>query len=186
MQNTISFASSNSSIKTFKTELFFYGLFEDKKLDKTLDDKVSKAITIESFKGKYKKKVLVYGDNLSRVIVLGLGKNNEFSNLRAREIGATIANYANQLGVSHISLDVKSLRLGNNKIAQSLFEGIVLGNYEFLVYKTVDSKPHSLKKVTVLGTHDKSNQNLAINIANAVISKTSENFFTKNIKFRHR
>ena len=71
MQNTISFASSNSSIKAFKTELFFCGLFEDKKLDKILGDKVSKAIAIESFKGKYKKKILVYGDNLSRVILLG-------------------------------------------------------------------------------------------------------------------
>ena len=48
------------------------------------------------------------------------------------------------------------------------FEGIVLGNYEFLVYKTMDAKPHSLKKVTVVGTYDKNNQNLAVNIANSV------------------
>ena len=140
MQNTISFISSNSSINTFKTDLFFCGLFENKKINKILDSKVSKAIAIESFKGKYKKKILVYADDLKRIIVLGLGKDSEFSNLRAREVGAMIANYANQLGVSHISLDVKSLRLGNNKFAQSLFEGIILGNYEFFHSKIVGDK----------------------------------------------
>ena len=45
-----------------------------------------------------------------------------------------ISNYTNQLAVKHISLDSKSLCLNNNELSKSLFEGIILGYYEFLVY----------------------------------------------------
>jgi len=168
MKNPITFTSSNSSLNSFKTDLIFCGLYEGEKINKDLGNTVSEVVKIESFKGKYKKKIIVYGDNLKRIIIIGLGKKKDASNLRFREIGAVISNYTNQLSVGHISLDVKSLRLGNNKIAQSLFEGIILGNYEFLVYKTVDSKPNSLKKVTILGKCDSTNQTSAITIANSV------------------
>ena len=39
----------------------------------------------------------------------------------------------------NISIDSKSLCLNDNESSKSLFEGIILGNYEFLVYKTVDT-----------------------------------------------
>ena len=168
MQKPITFTSSNSSLNSFKTDLIFCGLYEGEKINKDLGNTASEAVKIESFKGKYKKKIIVYGDNLKRIIIIGLGKKKDASNLRFREIGAMISNYTNQLSVGHISLDVKSLQLGNNKIAQALFEGIILGNYEFLVYKTIDSKPNSLKKVTILGKCDRKNQTSAITIANSV------------------
>jgi len=110
MQKPITFTSSNSSLNSFKTDLIFCGLYEGEKINKDLGDTVSEAVKIESFKGKYKKKIIVYGDNLKRIIIIGLGKKKDASNLRFREIGAMISNYTNQLSVGHISLDVKSLQ----------------------------------------------------------------------------
>ena len=168
MQNPITFSSSNSSLNSFKTDLLFCGLYESEKINEDLGNTVSEAVKIESFKGKYKKKIIVYGDNLKRIVIIGLGKKKDASNLRFREIGAIISNYTNQLSVGHISLESESLCLNDNKLSKSLFEGIILGNYEFLVYKTVDSKPNSLKKVTILGKCDRKNQTSAITIANSV------------------
>jgi len=167
MQNNITFENYKGNLSSHKTELLVCGLFEGEnvspEIDKLFDNNLSKAIKIESFKGKYKKKITIYGDTLKRTVIIGLGKKNEISNLRFREIGAMISNYANQLSIKHISIDSKSLCLNDNQSSKSLFEGIILGNYEFLVYKTVDTKSHSLNKVTVLGECDKKKSNVCNN-----------------------
>ena len=168
MQNIISFVDSNSDINNSKTDLFICGLFEGESFDDRGRTKVSKAISLESFKGKYRKKVFVYGDNIKRTIVIGLGKKKDYSTLKAREIGATLANYANQFEVNNILLDGLSLQLSNNELSQPLFEGIILGNYQFLNYKTFDLKSNSLKKISVLGKYNKDSQRLAFSIADSV------------------
>ena len=56
MQNIISFIDSNSNIKNIKAELIFYGLFEGETFANKGKNNVSKAISLESFKGKYRKK----------------------------------------------------------------------------------------------------------------------------------
>tara|TARA_Y100001970_G_scaffold23435_1_gene27554 strand:- start:33434 stop:34882 length:1449 start_codon:yes stop_codon:yes gene_type:complete len=168
MQNTISFIHSNGNIKNTKTDLLIFGLFEGEKFDDRGQKEVSEAISLESFKGKYRKKVFVYGDNIKRTIVVGLGKKEDYSSLKAREIGATIANYSNQLDIAHIFLDGQSLELSNKKLSQPLFEGVILGNYQFLNYKTIDSKNNSLEKISVLGKYNKDSQKLAFSIADSV------------------
>ena len=168
MQNIISFVDSNSDINNSKTDLFICGLFEGESFDDRGKTKVSKAISLESFKGKYRKKVFVYGDNIKRTIVIGLGKKKDYSTLKAREIGATLANYANQFEVNNMLLDGLSLQLSNNELSQPLFEGIILGNYQFLNYKTFDLKNNSLKKISVLGKYNKDSQKLAFSIADSV------------------
>ena len=102
MQNIISFVDSNSDINNSKTDLFICGLFECESFDYRGKIKVSKAVSLESFKGKYRKIVFVYGDNIKRTIVIGLGKKKDYSTLKAREIGATLANYANQFEVNNM------------------------------------------------------------------------------------
>jgi len=168
MQNIISFIDSNSNIKNIKAELLFYGLFEGETFANKGKNNVSKAISLESFKGKYRKKVFVYGDNIKRTIVVGLGKKKDYSSLKAREIGSVIANYTNGLEINHIFLDGGSLQLSNNQLSQSLFEGIILGNYQFLNYKTFDLKNNSLKKISVLGDYNKDSQKLSFTIADSV------------------
>ena len=58
MQNPITFSSSNSSLNSFKTDLIFCGLYEGGKINKDLENTVSEAVKIESFTGKYKKKII--------------------------------------------------------------------------------------------------------------------------------
>ena len=168
MQKPITFTNSTNSLDSFKTDLLFCGLYEGEKINKIFGNMVSEAVKIESFKGKYKEKIIVYGDNLKRIVIVGLGKKKDASNLRFREIGAMISRYTNQLNVKHVSLESKSLHLNDKNLSKSLFEGVVLGNYEFLAYKTVDPKPNSLNKVTILGKCDKRNQQSSVVIANSV------------------
>ena len=168
MQSLINFTTSTKTLKSHKTDLMVCGLFNGEKFTNSFGKNVDDAISIESFKGDYNKKILVYGDNLKRVLIIGLGKKKNATNLRFREIGAAVAGYANQLSVKNISLDSKSLKLDKNELAGSLYEGIVLGNYQFLDYKTMDSKPNSLKKVTVVGPCDKKTLEASAVIANSV------------------
>ena len=68
MQNNITFKNYKGNLSSHKTELLVYGLFEGEKIspeiDKLFNNNLSKAIKIESFKGKYKKKIAIYGNLL--------------------------------------------------------------------------------------------------------------------------
>ena len=43
----------------------------------------SKAIKTDSFKGKYQKNIFIYGENIKRVLLFGLGKKKDYSTDRA-------------------------------------------------------------------------------------------------------
>ena len=155
MRNNISFKNFMGNLSSHKSELLVCGVFEGEKIDTILDkivnNSLSKAVKTDSFKGKYKKNIFIYGENVKRVLLLGLGKKKDYSSDRVREIGAIISSYANTSAVKSLSVYNKSFNLSNSKYSQSLTEGLILGNYQFLDYKTVDVKPYSLSQVIFIG-----------------------------------
>ena len=171
MKNNISFKDYEGNMNSHKTELLVCGLFEGSKvdgmIDKLLNQGLSKAAQMESFKGNYKKNIFIYGNSINRVLLLGLGKKKDYSTNKSRELGAIVASYANKLGVKGLSIDTKSFTLSTPKYSQSLTEGLILGNYQFLDYKTVDLKAHSLKEVIFIGKYDKDSQYLGSCIASS-------------------
>ena len=159
MKNKITFKGSTSNLSSIKSKLFMYGFFKDdvvnKTIDKVLGSLLSKTMKLESFNGSYKKNFLLYGSNLERVLVVGLGEKNKFSTERSREIGAFISQKTNALNLDSITIDANSFMLNNPKYCQGLTEGLILGNYQFIDYKTVDIKNNSLKSITYYGDYDK-------------------------------
>jgi len=159
MKNKITFKHINKDIASIKTKLFVYGFFKnasiDKIIDKALNGMLSKTIKLESFKGNYKKNILIYGNNLERVIILGLGDKDKYSTDRAREIGALISQKANSINMDSLMIHTKSFNMNKKVMSQVLTEGLVLGNYEFLDYKTVDVRNNTLKSISFLGAYDK-------------------------------
>ena len=159
MKNKITFKHINKDIGSIKTKLFVYGFFTnasiDKIVDKALNGMLAKTIKLESFKGNYKKNILIYGNNLERVMILGLGDKDKYSTDRAREIGALISQKANSLNIDSLMLNAKSFNMNKKVISQALTEGLVLGNYQFLDYKTVDVKNNTLKSISFFGAYDK-------------------------------
>ena len=81
----------------------------------------------------------------------------KFSSDKLRAIAANIASYANKNNLKSISLDAKSLELSKRDNLQSLCEGLVLGSYEFLNYKSKVENENSLLKddVDLIKTEDK-------------------------------
>ncbi len=159
MKNKITFKDVNKDISTTKSKLFVCGFTKngklDKSVDKVLNGMLAKTIKLESFKGSYKKNILIYGNNLERVLILGIGDKNKYSTDRAREIGALITQKTNSLNLDSVTIDVKSFNMNKKIISQALTEGLVLGGYEFLDYKTIDVKNNSLKSISFFGTYDK-------------------------------
>ena len=138
-------------------------------LDKGLDEIVNSAISLESFAGKSGKIINTYGDNMTkRVSVFGLGEDKKITSDAIRALASKVSAYANSLKLESFSVDGNSFGLSDSNIAQAFSEGLVLGAYEFLDYKSKKKDPNTLKTVNILGNVDGSSITKGEVIANGV------------------
>ena len=143
MSNNLSVKQANKKLDLLKTNLYISALSENQKinpmLDKFSNNMLSVVADIENFNGKFGKNISVYTNkNINKILVAGLGDKKNFNSEKARILGAKLSRYINSSKIDSVSLDAKSLLLNKYEYAQSLFEGLVLGNYQFLNYKTED------------------------------------------------
>ncbi len=142
-------------------QLVAVGIFEDQELtplgqeiDKDLGGDISKAIAQGALKGKPGESQSFYGET-SQVLVMGLGKKDDFDAEAIRKAGGSIAKTALDAKVS--SLAVECLCAGSDKSdCQALAEGLVLGSYRFTEHKKQDEEEVELTEAVVLGGHDDS------------------------------
>jgi len=150
---------SGSLIK-LSTELLVLAQKEEgslSKLNSELNDIVSSAIELESFTGKSGKTVNTYGDDTTkRVSVFGLGESDKITSDGIRALASKISAYANSLKLESFSVDGDSFGLSNSDYAQAFSEGLVLGAYEFLDYKSKKEDPNTLNSVKIIGDVDES------------------------------
>ena len=126
--------------------------------DTALNGAIRDLISGGDFKGKFKTTSVLYpqaGVAAKRVILVGLGKEADFTLDRARQAAAVAAKYAKGLGVKHLATIVHGGGAGGVKLgdaAQAVVEGSVLGTYEFSVYKTdgEDEDKKALERLTVV------------------------------------
>ena len=91
--------------------------------------------------GKRHKTAALYPEKelpLKRIVLVGLGKEKDFSRDRLRGATATAARAVRDLGAASmlLPLDFAHSGLSAQQSAQTLVEGIVLGLYQFKEYKT--------------------------------------------------
>ncbi len=138
-------------LKNNPTKAVVVGHFEDNKklegdaaiLDKSCDGLIGDLIKDGVFQGKLFETGIVNTRGLirsKRVIVVGLGKKDEFNLEKVRGVFSKAARTVRDLNIKDFSA---SLSLGKtdlpiDKVAESAVEGVLLGAYRFTPFKTVD------------------------------------------------
>ena len=144
------------SLDANQKHILIKGFYKDSKLDSFLSDSInnsiSNAIKTESFVGDYGKSIPVYtNENVSKIMLVGLGSKDKLSNDRLRSLAAKISA---QLNINDVSIDSHSFNLNDSFKAQAFSEGFILGTYKFLNYKSKKDEKINLEKITFVGNTD--------------------------------
>lgn len=141
-------------------DLLVLGIFEDKQLndfqlrvDEVSRNIISRALEAGDFDGKANKNLILYSDGPARrILLVGLGKREAFNLDKLRQAGGTAATSARAIKAKKFSAEVpgkKVLKASGIVATQAFTEGLVLGSYHFLDYKT-DTKDEILLQSVVL------------------------------------
>ncbi len=135
------------------------GIYEDKSftsLANIINDSSGKiftnAIKIGDVKGKNGESHIFYLDDL-RILLLGLGKKEDCNSNIIRLAAGKASRVAIEKKISDIAVECFSKSDDN---CQALGEGLVLGSYQFLDYKTKSQELFILKSATILGCENNS------------------------------
>ncbi len=130
--------------------------------------RIAKVIDLGDFKGKKGEVSLHYTEDgfpVRRVVIVGMGKRTDLSLERIREAFAKAAQQVRSVNVAEFStsLDFGDLGLSIESIAEAVTEGVILGLYRYLPYKTVDKKDR--QKISSLKIYAKKEDTKAVRTA---------------------
>ncbi len=150
----------SSSFTEAQTELFAVGVFKDLKLsiigkeaDEYVDGQIFAAINNGDVKGKFGETSLFYGKK-KRILLVGLGDKKKFDEEAIRLTGGTVSKIAISKQLKTVAMEL----FGGKKkdsFSQALAEGIILGSYQFITYKTQDKELFEVKSTSVLNANSK-------------------------------
>jgi leucyl aminopeptidase len=142
---------------TASTDLLILGLHEGQGLDSELTalDRTAGGVLAASFaagdfKGERNELLLQYAPQggVKRILLVGLGKQDDLDVERIRQAAAVAARKARDLGVARATAALygRGTKVSVEEAAQAFAEGALLGSYQYLEYRTKDRE-----KVKVLG-----------------------------------
>ena len=169
-------AVNNKSISEIKSDLLVSGFFKGSSLSKgikgmgdNMNVNVSNAISIDKFKGDKNKRVSVYsGGSVKRVLIQGLGDKNKLTSDNLRAVASNLSRYANEAKLKSIDIDGDSFNLSKAGYTQAFVEGLVLGSYEFLEYKSKVKNENSLTAISICGKVSKDDINKGFVLGHSV------------------
>ncbi len=106
--------------------------------------------------GKWGEQTVIHAQGklpATRVLVMGLGKPEEFTLDRARSVSAEGARRLRKIGARRVGSVVHGAGAGGlhpDQATQALVEGAILGTYRFLAYKSKDTERRELELLTIL------------------------------------
>lgn len=114
---------------------------ELKRLLKTASDK-------EGFKSEFKESILMMTSGLSSrwVMFVGMGDKKSLSSDRVRKAMGTAGRILLRRGFKHLAI-LHNLESSDVALATAALEGIMLSNYDFVMYKTKHKKGKSLESI---------------------------------------
>ncbi|MFQ6674193.1 MAG: leucyl aminopeptidase [Fidelibacterota bacterium] len=152
---------SRKSWGALSPDLLVLGVFEDGKLSafqKDVDGRSGKAVSDRISSGDFSaesgKTLMLYTTGPARrILLVGMGKREEFELDRLRKTGGTAIKsaQANKLDtmVSEIP-GTHDLRESDQAVSQAYVEGLILGSYKFLDYKSKRDAETVMKSVTLV------------------------------------
>ncbi len=128
-----------SDVKSQECDVIFVNMFEGKQTTNKIANEY--ALKQDNFEGKFNTTYLLptYGKNSAKkVLVIGLGKENELNNNKIREVMAKAVKKALQMKAKTIAVDFSNIPF---EYADMISEGAMIGDYAFDKYKS-DKKDH--------------------------------------------
>jgi leucyl aminopeptidase len=151
MEENMKITVQKGELKNSMTRAAVVGHFEDSKvlvgaaktLDKSCNGLIGDLLKDGIFEGKLFETAVVNSKGLikpERVIMVGLGKKDEFDPDKLRGAYSKAARTIRDLRITEFStsLDFGKIKLGLDTVAESAVEGVMLGLYQFTRFKTVD------------------------------------------------
>jgi leucyl aminopeptidase len=155
------FSIKKEKLEKVKSDLLILGLFENqstkhlKNLDNLIGGAIRKSIP-SLFKGEFSEMYAINTLNnlpTKNLLLVGLGKKKDFNSEKLRKLSALSAKYARSAGHKNITFNIHN---DCEKSATPLVEGIILGLYRFIKYKTIGkNKIKNLNSITILSSKDK-------------------------------
>ncbi|HVY78958.1 MAG TPA: leucyl aminopeptidase [Solirubrobacterales bacterium] len=142
-------AVSQSEIAAVDADLVAIGLYEGEELPGEL----ASARGAADAKGGFKKLTMVHPEQPSRLLVAGLGKQEERDPERMRIVAALVAKEAAKLGARSLAWELP-LEDEGEELSEGIVTGTILGAYSFGEFKGADPddpEPPSLDSLTLLG-----------------------------------
>lgn len=143
-------------LKSFATDLIAIGLFEEEKANQFLEScgkdiltELQQAIQSKEFSAEFSemKSFTTLGRLPSKkVLIVGLGKKKDFTLEKLRRVAANVHKAAKSLGIKNYAALLH--RCGDLPYEKRVFaaaEGILLADYDFNEYKTIDRE--KIKKI---------------------------------------
>ena len=160
MYKKIQFEIKNDRLNNIKSTLYISALYKGdsvpKLLDKVFEFRLSKAIKVDSYKGELGKTIELFSNgNIDKLLLVGLGEKKDFNSDKLRAVSANIIRNVESKKITSVSIDSKAFNLSKSEYAQAFSEGLALGQYKFLDYKSKVSKDTKVTRVTILGKSDK-------------------------------
>ncbi|NOZ74083.1 MAG: leucyl aminopeptidase [FCB group bacterium] len=159
-------------------DLICVGLYEENELtplamtiDTHANGGLRSAIQSVKLSGKSGKNEFILVDDRP-VLVLGLGKKADFDLSNARNVAATAARQAIARKFSSVAVECFPLEGGAD---QAVSEGLVLGSYQYLNYKTQDKDVFELESAAVLGGDESQVAKGAVIAASVCYARDLEN-----------
>ena len=170
---------SGKSWDKLAPELLTVGIFEDGKLSefhKTVDKRsgkvVSNRISSGDFSGKLGKTLFLYTESpAKRILLVGLGKRNEFTLDRLRQAGGTAVKVAQAGRLDRMVAEIPGgdvLKESMAEKSQSFVEGLILGSYKFLEYKSNKSEETVMKSAVLINGASRSGVDRGKTISHSV------------------
>lgn len=125
-------------------------------LDEKSGGLIADIIRLGDFTGRKNQIAVIYtghGFPVKRIVMAGLGKRADFTLERLRGAYAKSAQKIRSLNISELSttLHFRSADLPLERMVEGVVEGVILGLYRFLPYKTVDlEQNHEINGFTLL------------------------------------
>ena len=174
--------------KTQKTDCLIVPVFESQKLDielKDLDKQcegfLTRVLVSKDFDGKKGQSSLLYvqGETMSRVLLVGLGKESEVS-IRTWKIamGAAITQLQSKK-ITHVSVslpDVLKKKFTTLVLARETLIAAEIANYSFDEYKKEDSRPTLVQTLHVVESQTKFHKEITAGLKEgSVIAEATNN-----------
>lgn len=145
-----------------QTSLLVIGVFEgdqdfphSKDLDPSVSSSIRETLENKEFRGIFGSSIVVYTlskGSMKKIILLGLGKREKFTDESARICAGKATRKAQELGIKEFSM----LQFSNldDGLVEAMTEGIALALYSFDKYKEAKEQASKIQEVTILINSD--------------------------------